>query len=542
MKKINFILFGIVALMFAFTTNVSAKTTKLTIDIDRESTTDFNIFNEFDKDSKFISSVLLPHTTDMLEYLNGLEPITDYYDAFASAVTTGNDYDNKSIYDTILSYRDRGSKGEYGYAIWLGKSPEHYEITIYVYLPFECRGNSPWDAVLRYRYFFDYDGNFASRGDLEYDYAGESSTHRFDHGHYENLKSSNHGGKYYIDLSYHPENYFNYWDGTMLYYSKDTYLFNYVVYKGQKYHLEKGDGFLTSLSQAWKELWGAHAIGSIDDVKFDFDYYATNKVIGEDFDLEVSKTTLFHLENNFDVTGLDKVNLADNKLGYIFVPIDTDKTDFKNFVIYNSISNHSFYGNAIYMDANEETGSLDLVQGTDVVAFNLLDAFNFSNFPPSSFFIKSPTDGYMRYIYHMFVQDTVNDLYVYYDPYSFSAVKIDASQSKYTSVNIKDKNYSFYIDKDLADKSKTNVSKNSTIFDVDNNGADKVPNNKNNSFDSSIFSKDNVTGLVGNLYVGITGIGTMVTLVLNCFPVELTQFIAFGLASVVIVAVFKFMK
>ena len=146
----------------------------------------------------------------------------------------------------------------------------------------------------------------------------------------------------------------------------------------------------------------------------------------------------------------------------------------------------------------------------------------------------------MKYVYHFFSTDNTNDVIVYYNADVFDVFEDNMGSHSNTYNNPYGSNFTIS-HRDMI-SSTDNAKKYGSFINYDSNNNSGNTGGSSNSFDSSIFSKDNVTGLVGNLYVGITGIGTMVGLVLNSFPVELTQFIAFGLASVIIVAVFKFMK
>ena len=521
MKKINYFLLLFVLILFSFSTRVSAESYYLTMPVDEEPENAFNLFYEMQQNTKFIQNVVSSHASRFIEYLNDLSPIEGNYKYLAGVsnadVNTG---DTANFMDKLLACRVDGSHCAGQYAIWFGKGSGSYYITLF--WNFSLATNTYQSIRLQYK--FDYNGNFVDKTTSYNERFGDYYDSRFT-----------------LDFGRVAYLYFNYFEGNTSYVNNDDLTLRYISKDNKTYHIvQQADDLNELVYSALQEVTGKFNSGG-QKLSFDMSYYKTNKIIGQYFELKPSSETLFNLySNDVDLSKFSSIKITDYQYGVAFIPkVKYDKNLDLDFIIYTSILNQQVIVNPLSM----ETITYSLVYTNKASGYTISSPFNYSYFLPTDFFKDGSsisTEDCLKYVYHFFSTDNTNDVIVYYNADVFDVFEDNMGSHSNTYNNPYGSNFTIS-HRDMI-SSTDNAKKYGSFINYDSNNNSGNTGGSSNSFDSSIFSKDNVTGLVGNLYVGITGIGTMVGLVLNSFPVELTQFIAFGLASVIIVAVFKFMK
>lgn len=525
MKKINYFLLLFVLMLFSFSTRVSAQSFELTMPVDEKPDNAFNLFYEMQQNTKFIQNVLSPHASTLIEYLNGLSPIEGNYKYLAGVsdadVSTG---DNENFMDKVLNCRVDHANCGGQYAIWLGKSSSNYYITLFYNFNFSY--NTYFSIRLQYE--FDNEGNFVNKTTSYSDRLGE---------YYDN--------KFHITLGRVAYLYFNYFEGNTSYVDDENdYILRYISKGGQKYHIvQQADNLNELVYAALQELTGKFNSGG-QKLSFDMSYYKNNKIIGPYFELKPSSETLFNLYSaDVDLSKYSSIKITDYQYGVAFVPkVKYDDNLDLNFIIYTSVLNQQIMVNPLSMVTDKSTPQYT----NSASGYTISSPFNYSYFAPTDFFKSGSnisTADCLKYVYHFFALDNTNDIIIYYNSNVFDVYEDSLSSNSGLYNNPYGSNFRLS-HRDLVNSSENAKKYGSfTNFDSSNNAGNSGSGATGSSgFNSDVFSKDNVTGIISTLWAGISGIGTFISMTFAVLPSQFTQILIFAFSSVVIIYVFKLFK
>lgn len=524
MKKINYFLFLFVLMLFSFSTRVSAESYQLTMPVDEEPENAFNLFYEMQQNTKFIQSVVSPNASRFIEYLNGLSAIEGNYKYLAGVsnadVNTG---DTANFMDKLLACRVDGSHCEGQYAIWFGKGSGSYYITLFWNFSLATKTYQS----IRLQYKFDYNGNFVDKTTSYNERFGDYYDSRFT-----------------LDFGRVAYLYFNYFEGNTSYVNNDDLTLRYISKDNKTYHIiQQADDLNELVYAALQEITGKFNSGG-QKLSFDMSYYKTNKIIGPYFELKPCSETLFNLYSaDVDLSKYSSIKITNYQYGVAFVPrVQYDENLDLNFIIYTSVLNQQIMVNPLSMVTDKSTPQFT----NSASGYTISSPFNYSYFTPPDFFkvgSSISTADCLKYVYHFFALDNTNDVIVYYNADVFDVYEDNLSSNSGLYNNPYGSNFRLS-HRDLISSSENAKKYGSfTNFDSSNNAGNSGSGaTGSNGFNSDVFSKDNVTGIISTLWAGISGIGTFISMTFAVLPSQFTQILIFAFSSVVIIYVFKLFK